>query len=63
MIITPDDHDTIECYVCGNTEGDINAITITKGAGIVGCVFACAGKCAKQMNGAMLNIDQFIMNN
>ena len=63
MIIIPEDDDVIECYVCGNSVDNINAISVTRGNGIVGCVFACKGECAKQLHGAMFNVDHFIINN
>ena len=63
MKIIPEDDDVIECYVCGDSVDDMNAITVTRGNGIVGCVFACSGECVKQLNGAMFNMDHFIISN
>jgi len=59
-MIIHNDHD-IECYVCGNGEGIINAITITKDKGIVGYIFACDGECSEQLTGAIIKMDQFII--
>jgi hypothetical protein len=57
-MILPDD---IECYFCGNTEGMINAMSITKDGGVVGYVFACDGECTVKLSGAIIKMDQFII--